>query len=52
MGRLLRAALALWVARWAALELASIVARRRPRRERAPRDEPVAPGTMPGPFDR
>jgi hypothetical protein len=48
--KLLALAAAVLVARWAALEAAAFVAGRRPRRERAPLDEPVAPGTMPGPY--
>jgi hypothetical protein len=42
---------ALWVARWAALELAAFAARRLPRRPARP-DGDREPGRMPGPFDR
>src|SRR5205823_5921163 len=49
--RLLWSALALWLGRWALLELASLVARRRPPGP-APKDSPWPPGRMPGPFDR
>ena len=45
------AALAAWVARWAALELASYVHRSRPSRGPLPRETDRAPGRMPGPFD-
>ena len=40
----------LWVGRWAVLEVASLLERRRPRGP-APKDFPFAPGRMPGPFD-
>ena len=49
MKRLVVIAAALWVGRWALLELAAFLARRlppaRPRNDREP-------GRMPGPFDR
>ncbi|MBX5474383.1 MAG: hypothetical protein IRZ20_05155 [Thermoleophilia bacterium] len=44
--RLLRFALAAWLARWAALELASWLGRRRPRGA-PPVDSPRIPGRMP-----
>jgi hypothetical protein len=49
--RLAIAALVLWVARWAALEIAMQIARRRPRPTVPPKDSPWPPGHMPGPFD-
>ena len=51
MRRLLLAGLAVWVARWAAIEIAMQIARRRPPPEAAPKDSPWPPGRMPGPFD-
>jgi hypothetical protein len=48
--RLLALAAALWVARWALLELAAFAARRLPRPRPAPRND-REPGRMPGPFD-
>ena len=45
-------AVAAWVGRWAALELASYVHRSRPSRGPLPRETEHAPGHMPGPFDR
>ncbi|MGE5690655.1 MAG: hypothetical protein ACM33B_08860 [Pseudomonadota bacterium] len=42
------AAVAVWVGRWAALELAAVVARRRPHGP-PPLDSPRQPGRMPLP---
>ena len=50
MKRLALVAAALWVARWAALELAALAARRLPRPPARPANE-REPGRMPGPFD-
>jgi hypothetical protein len=52
MRRLLLAALALWVGRWAAHEFASRIGNRL--FPYVPQDfsSPHAPGHMPGPFDR
>jgi len=49
--RVARLILVAWIGRWAALELAAYLGRRRPRGP-APKDSPRAPGHMPGPFDR
>jgi hypothetical protein len=38
----------IWIGRWLALEIASQVARKRPRGP-APKDSPRPPGWMPGP---
>ena len=45
MRRLLLAALALWVGRWALLEVASVLERHRPLR--SAKDSPRPPGWMP-----
>ncbi|MBD0348300.1 MAG: hypothetical protein M3229_00350 [Actinomycetota bacterium] len=45
------AVLAVWVGRWALLELASYVHRSRPARAPLPRETDRPPGHMPGPFD-
>lgn len=47
--RLVIVAFALWVGRWAAMELAMQIARRRPRPAIAPKDLPWPPGRMPPP---
>jgi len=51
--RALALAAAAWVARWLALELASLAGHKllRPRPGPPPLDSPRAPGWMPGPFD-
>ena len=49
--RLVVAAAAVWVARWAAMELAAYAGRHWQRRGPAPKDSPRQPGRMPGPFD-
>jgi hypothetical protein len=49
--RLLRLAVALWLLRWAAMELAAYAGRNWRRPGPAPKDSPRAPGHMPGPFD-
>jgi hypothetical protein len=49
--RLLAVAAAVWVGRWALLELASFAARRLPLPKVPPRND-REPGRMPGPFDR
>ena len=43
-------ALAVWVGRWAVIEVASFVSRRLPRRP-PPIESPRQPGRLPGPFD-
>jgi hypothetical protein len=43
---------ALWVARWAALELAALAGSRWLPPGPAPKDSPRRPGLMPGPFER
>jgi hypothetical protein len=50
MKRLLALAAALWIGRWALLELAAFAARRLPRPGPLPRND-REPGRMPGPFD-
>jgi hypothetical protein len=47
----LKLAVAAWVIRWAAMELAAYSGRHWQRRGPAPKDSPRAPGHMPGPFD-
>jgi hypothetical protein len=49
--RILVAAAALWVARWAAMEVASYVGNRLLPEGPPPKDSPRKPGWMPGPFD-
>jgi hypothetical protein len=49
--RLLVVAALVWVARWAAMELAAYAGRHWQRRGPAPKDSPRQPGRMPGPFD-
>jgi hypothetical protein len=49
--RLAVLAAALWIARWATLEIAAFAARRLPRPPARPADD-REPGRMPGPFDR
>jgi hypothetical protein len=49
--RLALLALGLWVARWLALELASLAGHKLLPRGPAPVDSPRPPGWMPGPFD-
>ena len=44
-------ALAAWVGRWAALELASYLHQTRPATGPLPRESEHPPGWMPGPFD-
>jgi hypothetical protein len=44
-------AAAVWVLRWAALELASYLHRTRPRPAPLPRDSEHLPGAMPSPLD-
>jgi hypothetical protein len=51
MRRLLALGAAVWIARWAVLELAAFAARRLPRPGPGPRNH-REPGRMPGPFDR
>jgi hypothetical protein len=51
MKRLALVAAALWVGRWALLELAAFAARRLPLPRARPRND-REPGRMPGPFDR
>lgn len=51
MKRLLALGLALWIGRWALLEVASHVSRGLPPR-RSSTDPDREPGHMPGPFDR
>jgi hypothetical protein len=45
-------AAAAWIARWLALELASLAGHRLLRSRRSPLDSARPPGWMPGPFDR
>jgi hypothetical protein len=45
--RLLVAAVALWIGRWLALEIAVRIAHRRPPPAIAPKDSPWPPGHMP-----
>ena len=45
-------AAAAWVARWLALELASLAGNKLLPHGPPPLDSPRAPGWMPGPFDR
>jgi hypothetical protein len=49
--RLAALAAAVWVLRWAVLELASYLHRTRPRPPPLPRDSEHVPGAMPTPFD-
>jgi hypothetical protein len=49
--RLLVGAVVAWLARWAAMELASYSGRYWQKRGPAPKDSPRQPGRMPGPFD-
>ena len=49
--RLAALAGALWVLRWAALELGSYLHRTRPRPAPLPRDSEHVPGAMPSPLD-
>ena len=42
---------ALWLARWAATEVAAYAGRHWQERGPAPKDSPRQPGRMPGPFD-
>jgi hypothetical protein len=51
MRRLAVAAIGVWVARWALLELASYAGRHWLPRGRPPNESPRQPGRMPGPFD-
>jgi hypothetical protein len=50
--RLVWAAAAAWILRWAALETAAYAGRKLSPYGVAPRESPRAPGWMPGPFDR
>ena len=50
--RLALLALGLWVARWLALELASLAGHRLLPPGPSPLDSPRPPGWMPGPLDR
>jgi hypothetical protein len=50
--RLLLAALAVWLGRWAAQEIAAYAAGRWLPSGPPPIDSPRPPGRMPGPFDR
>ena len=50
--RLLAVAAAIWVGRWAALQVAAYTGYRWPRRGNRPVDPSRRPGWMPGPFDR
>jgi hypothetical protein len=49
--RLVVVAATLWIARWAAQELAAYAGRHWQQRGPAPKDSPCQPGRMPGPFD-
>jgi hypothetical protein len=49
--RLLFAAAAAWILRWAAMELAAYAGRHWQPRGPAPKDSLRQPGRMPGPFD-
>jgi hypothetical protein len=50
--RLVLLTLAAWLARWAAIELASYAGRHWRKPGRPPLDSARAPGWMPGPFER
>jgi hypothetical protein len=49
--RLAALAVAYWLVRWAALELAAYAGRHWQARGPAPKDSPRQPGRMPGPLD-
>ena len=49
---LFKLAAAVWVLRWAAMELAAYAGRRRDQQATPPLDHLRKPGHMPGPFDR
>jgi hypothetical protein len=49
--RLLFAAAAVWIVRWAAMQLAAYAGRHWQPRGPAPKNSPRQPGRMPGPFD-
>jgi hypothetical protein len=50
--RLVKLALAAWLVRWAAIELASYAGRHWRKPGRPPLESPRAPGRMPEPFER